>query len=242
MPMLRTIERPTIATLRRWVCAASSTCWTRCTCEANEATMTRFSADSNSWSSTGAISISWVVKPGTSALVESTMNRSTPSSPSRANARRSVIRPSSGSWSILKSPVCSTLPDGVRHGDELAVEGPEALQLALADPQGHRRDLVLLELGLDEGQRELGPHDGDVGPQPEQVGHGADVVLVPVRQDQRLDVIEALVLTHGHEDHIGAVPYLLRLRPDIPVVGSQLTLAFVEAKLKEHQITPVTLG
>ena len=55
-----------------------------------------------------------VVKPGTSALVESVMNRSTPSSPSRANARRSVIRPSSGSWSILKSPVCSTRPAPVR--------------------------------------------------------------------------------------------------------------------------------
>lgn len=55
----------------------------------------------------------------------------------------------------------------------------------------------------------------------------------------RLDDLQALVLTHGHEDHIGAVPYLLRLRPDLPVVGSTLTLALVEAKLKEHRITPV---
>ncbi len=55
-----------------------------------------------------------VVKPGTSALVESVRNRSTPSSPSRAKARRSVIRASSGSWSILKSPVCSTRPAPVR--------------------------------------------------------------------------------------------------------------------------------
>ena len=39
------------------------------------------------------------------------------------------------------------------------------------------------------------------------------------------------MLTHGHEDHIGAVPYLLRNKPDIPLVGSQLTLALVEAKL-----------
>ena len=59
------------------------------------------------------MSRSWVVKPGTSELVESTQNRSTPSSPSRANARRSVIRLSSGNWSILKSPVCSTRPAGV---------------------------------------------------------------------------------------------------------------------------------
>ena len=53
------------------------------------------------------------VKPGTSALVESTRKRSMPSSPRRAKARRSVRRPSSGSWSILKSPVCSTVPAAV---------------------------------------------------------------------------------------------------------------------------------
>ncbi len=58
----------------------------------------------------------------------------------------------------------------------------------------------------------------------------------------RLDDIQAVVLTHGHEDHIGAVPYLLRLKPDIPLVGSTLTLALVEAKLKEHRITPYTLA
>jgi ribonuclease J len=58
----------------------------------------------------------------------------------------------------------------------------------------------------------------------------------------RLDDIQAVVLTHGHEDHIGAVPYLLRLKPDLPLVGSTLTLALVEAKLKEHRIRPYTLG
>jgi len=50
-----------------------------------------------------------------------------------------------------------------------------------------------------------------------------------------------IVLTHGHEDHIGAVPYLLKLRQDIPLIGSTLTLALIEAKLKEHRITPYTL-
>jgi ribonuclease J len=50
-----------------------------------------------------------------------------------------------------------------------------------------------------------------------------------------------VVLTHGHEDHIGAVPYLLKLRQDIPLIGSTLTLALVEAKLKEHRITPYSL-
>ena len=72
---------------------------------------------------------------------------------------------------------------------------------------------------------------------------GIDLILPDFTYVQdRLDDIQALVLTHGHEDHIGAVPYLLRLRPDIPVVGSQLTLALVEAKLKEHRLSPYTLA
>jgi ribonuclease J len=49
------------------------------------------------------------------------------------------------------------------------------------------------------------------------------------------------VLTHAHEDHIGAVPYLLRERADIPLVGSRFTLALVSAKLQEHRIKPTTL-
>lgn len=57
----------------------------------------------------------------------------------------------------------------------------------------------------------------------------------------RLDDVEALVLTHAHEDHIGAVPYLLRERPDIPLVGSEFTLALVESKLSEHRQRPYTL-
>ncbi len=55
----------------------------------------------------------------------------------------------------------------------------------------------------------------------------------------RLDQIDAIVLTHGHEDHIGALPYLLRERPDIPLIGSRLTLALVASKLDQHKIRPV---
>ncbi|HPB71890.1 MAG TPA: ribonuclease J [Phycicoccus sp.] len=78
---------------------------------------------------------------------------------------------------------------------------------------------------------------------PDDAHPGIDLILPDFEfVRDRLDDIQAVVLTHGHEDHIGAVPYLLRLKPDLPLVGSQLTLALVEAKLKEHRITPYTLG
>jgi ribonuclease J len=77
---------------------------------------------------------------------------------------------------------------------------------------------------------------------PEETQPGVDVILPDFTWIRdRLDRVEAIVLTHGHEDHIGGVPYLLRERPDIPLVGSKLTLAFIEAKLKEHRILPTTI-
>jgi ribonuclease J len=76
---------------------------------------------------------------------------------------------------------------------------------------------------------------------PEEHQPGVDVILPDFTSIRdRLDDVLAIVLTHGHEDHIGGVPYLLRERRDIPLVGSKLTLAFIEAKLKEHRIKPVT--
>lgn len=77
---------------------------------------------------------------------------------------------------------------------------------------------------------------------PEDHHPGIDLILPDFEYiKDRLDDIEAIVLTHGHEDHIGAVPYLLRLKADIPLIGSTLTLAMIEAKLKEHKIKPYTL-
>jgi ribonuclease J len=72
---------------------------------------------------------------------------------------------------------------------------------------------------------------------PEDHQPGVDLILpdfTPIRD--RLDAVEALVLTHGHEDHIGATPYLLRERRDIPIVGSRLTLALTASKLREHRL------
>lgn len=72
---------------------------------------------------------------------------------------------------------------------------------------------------------------------PEEDQPGVDLILPDFSYlEDRLDDIEALILTHGHEDHIGGVPYLLRQRADIPVYGSKLTLALVAAKLREFRI------
>ncbi|HLV59084.1 MAG TPA: ribonuclease J [Natronosporangium sp.] len=77
---------------------------------------------------------------------------------------------------------------------------------------------------------------------PDMEQPGVDLILPdfgPILD--RLDDVEAVVLTHGHEDHIGAVPYLLAHKPDLPLVGSQFTLALAEAKLIERRIQPYTL-
>ncbi len=77
---------------------------------------------------------------------------------------------------------------------------------------------------------------------PEDSQPGIDLILPDFDYiRERMHDVVGVVLTHGHEDHIGAVPYLLREKEDIPIVGSRLTLALIEAKLKEHRITPYTL-
>lgn len=74
---------------------------------------------------------------------------------------------------------------------------------------------------------------------PEDAQPGVDLILPDFDYLRgRLDDIVGVVLTHGHEDHIGAVPFLLRERADIPIYGSRLTLALLEAKLREHRQKP----
>lgn len=68
---------------------------------------------------------------------------------------------------------------------------------------------------------------------------GVDLILPdfgPI--ENKLDKIEALIITHAHEDHIGAIPWLLKLRSDIPIVASRFTIALIAAKCKEHRQRP----
>src|SRR6478672_927944 len=70
---------------------------------------------------------------------------------------------------------------------------------------------------------------------PEENHPGVDLILPDFDAIRdRLDKVEALVLTHGHEDHIGATPHLLRERADIPLAGPELPLARLDSKTREH--------
>lgn len=68
---------------------------------------------------------------------------------------------------------------------------------------------------------------------------GIDLVLPDMEYiRRRAGDVEAVVLTHGHEDHVGALPYLLReLGRPIPVVGTAFTLELLKGKLEEHEVT-----
>jgi ribonuclease J len=119
----------------------------------------------------------------------------------------------------------AALADGALRVVALGGLGEVGRNMAVLE---HRGKLLIIDCGV------LFPEDH----QP-----GVDLILPDFSYiADRLDDVVAVVLTHGHEDHIGAVPYLLRLKPDLPLIGSQLTLALVEAKLKEHRITPITLA
>src|SRR5262245_60423904 len=77
---------------------------------------------------------------------------------------------------------------------------------------------------------------GVMFPDPDQLG--VDLIIPDMTfVETRRAKVKALVLTHGHEDHIGAVPHVMEMF-DGPVYGTAMTLAFVEPKLQEHGIDP----
>ena len=205
MPMLRTIERPTKATLRPWSWAASRTCWMRCTWLAKLDTMTRRGAVRKTCSMAGVRSRSdggeagdlgvggvgeeevdaLLAQPGEAAQVgDPAVQREL------VHLEVAGVQHQAGGGADRDG---QAVGDRVVDRDELAVERARApAGCPSRDLDGLRGDPVLLELGLDEGQRELGADQGDVRPLAQQVRHAADVVLVPVREHDGVDLVEAV--------------------------------------------------
>lgn len=91
----------------------------------------------------------------------------------------------------------------------------------------YKEDMILIDCGMTFPEDEM---------------LGIDVVIPDVTYIlKNRDKIRAIVLTHGHEDHIGALPYILN-KINIPIYGTKLTLGLVENKLKEHKLDKVNMN
>src|SRR5690625_4105607 len=77
---------------------------------------------------------------------------------------------------------------------------------------------------------------------PEDEMLGVDIVIPDITYlIKNKDISRSIVLTHGHEDHIGAIPYALK-KIDMPIYGTKLTLGLLENKLKEHRLEKTRLN
>ncbi|GAB2550593.1 ribonuclease J [Nocardia heshunensis] len=136
-------------------------------------------------------------------------------------------------------------PGGRDREPAPAPRDPHAMSAPPKAPKGGLRVFALGGIGEIGRNMTVFEYDGkllivDCGVLfPEDQQPGVDLILPdfgPI--ENRMDDIAAVILTHGHEDHIGAVPFLLRLRRDIPVIGAKFTLALVAAKCREHRLQP----
>ena len=71
---------------------------------------------------------------------------------------------------------------------------------------------------------------------PEEEMLGIDLIIPDVTYlKDNIDMVKAFVITHGHEDHIGAIPYVLK-EVNVPIYATRLTMGLIESKLKEHNM------
>jgi ribonuclease J len=77
---------------------------------------------------------------------------------------------------------------------------------------------------------------------PDEQMLGIDIVIPDIRYlRERKDKVKGILITHAHEDHIGALPYVLRDFPNVPIHGTRLSLGLIKTKLREHKLAERTV-
>lgn len=139
----------------------------------------------------------------------------------RRGNRRSVVHSMQGADLTKRLPAPPKSPkDGLRI---VALGGISEIGRNMTVFEYHNR-MLIIDCGV------LFPSSGEPG---------VDLILPDFSYiEDKLDKVEALVVTHGHEDHIGAIPWLLKLRPDLPIIASRFTSALIAAKCQEHRQRP----
>jgi len=122
--------------------------------------------------------------------------------------------------------------------ESLPVASAAALAVDVV-PLGGLGEFGLNMMAISCGDTTIVVDAGAMFPDADQLG--VDLIVPDLTYlESRKGQVKALVLTHGHEDHIGAVPYVLPYI-DGPIYGTPLTLAFVGKKLEEHGLDPETI-